>query len=200
MAEPDTSRPPFKGAHVPRQAGVLGMILFLASLGMLFAWSLGGYVFIRVWNREKFELGLVRLPWTLWLSTALMLASSVALHVSLAAVRREKPRDLLRWLWVSMALAIGFVAVQAPAMGAILSDRHRSLERQVATHHLLFFLVLLHALHVVGGLVALGRVIMGARRGRFDHESHEPVKYVVMYWHFLDVVWLVMFAVLLLTR
>jgi heme/copper-type cytochrome/quinol oxidase subunit 3 len=176
------------------------MILFLAALGMLFAWSLGGYIVIRVWNREKLELGMVRLPWGLWVSTALMLASSVALHRGLRAIRLEKPVELLRWLWTAMGLAVAFIAVQAPAMAVILSDRRQSLDRQVATHHLLFFLVLLHALHVAGGLVALGRVIAAARRGRFDHESHEPVKHAVMYWHFLDAVWLVMFAVLLLTR
>jgi heme/copper-type cytochrome/quinol oxidase subunit 3 len=201
VAEPAASSSPFKeGHHTPRPAGTLGMILFLAALGMLFAWSLGGYVIIRVWNREKFALGMVRLPWTLWVSTALMLASSVALHLGLRAVRREKSSDMLRWLWAAMALAVAFVLVQTPAMAAILAERSQSLNRQVATHHLLFFLVLLHALHVVGGLVALGRVISGARRRRFDHESHEPIKYAVMYWHFLDVVWLVMFAVLLLTR
>lgn len=201
MAPSEPSSPQFKDGHyTPRQAGVLGMILFLAALAMLFAWSLAGYVLIRVWNREKFPLGLVSLPWGLWVSTALMLASSVALHLALQAVRRERLKALRRWLWVALALAVGFIAVQTPSMAAVLGRRWESRRLGVATYDLLFFLVLLHALHVAGGLVALGRVIYRAARGRFDHESHEPVRYAAMYWHFLDAVWVVMFAVLLLTR
>ena len=47
--------------------------------------------------------------------------------------------------------------------------------------------------------IPLAVVTRYAHLGAYDHESHAPVKYVTMYWHFLDVVWIVMFAVLLVT-
>ena len=62
---------------------------------------------------------------------------------------------------------------------------------------LIFFLVLLHALHVVGGVVALVRVIVLTSRGTFDHEHYLPARHAALYWHFLDVVWLVMFTTFL---
>ena len=47
--------------------------------------------------------------------------------------------------------------------------------------------------------IPLAVVTRNAHLGAYDHESYAPVKYVTMYWHFLDVVWIVMFAVLLVT-
>ena len=56
---------------------------------------------------------------------------------------------------------------------------------------LVFTLVLIHALHVIGGIVQLLIVWSKARRHRFDHEHYAPVKHAMMYWHFLDGVWVV---------
>jgi heme/copper-type cytochrome/quinol oxidase subunit 3 len=58
---------------------------------------------------------------------------------------------------------------------------------------LVFVLILLHAVHVLGGLIGLGRVVYGAYRDRYDHESYVGVQNVTWYWHFLDIVWLIMF-------
>ena len=60
-------------------------------------------------------------------------------------------------------------------------------------------LAVLHALHVLGGVVALGLVAVRSLKGRYDHERHWPVDFTAQYWHFLDVVWLCMLAVFWLT-
>ncbi|MEX0652881.1 MAG: cytochrome c oxidase subunit 3 [Phycisphaeraceae bacterium] len=62
---------------------------------------------------------------------------------------------------------------------------------------LVMFLILVHALHVLGGLIPLAVVTVKAHAGRYDHEHHGPVKYLTMYWHFLDGVWIVMFVLFL---
>ena len=64
---------------------------------------------------------------------------------------------------------------------------------------LVFFLILVHGLHVMGGILPLVNITVKAHRGRYDHEHHGPVKYIAMYWHFLDGVWVTMFAVLIVT-
>jgi heme/copper-type cytochrome/quinol oxidase subunit 3 len=61
---------------------------------------------------------------------------------------------------------------------------------------LIFFLILVHALHVVGGLVGLSVTTAHALQGRYDHERYGGVKHAAMYWHFLDAVWLVMYGCL----
>ena len=55
-----------------------------------------------------------------------------------------------------------------------------------------FVLAMLHALHVVGGMIGMGIVFVRAWQGRYDHESYFAIRFSALYWHFLDVVWLLM--------
>ena len=198
--------------RVPPKAGVFGMWLFLAALGMLFAASMLGYVLIRVQQtRELFNpvtkitlppsappLGTLHLPFGLWFSTLVILASSVTMHLALQNVRRERQPKFRNWLVATLVLSGLFLLVQTPSLAALLLEHNRA----DTTHTLLgfvFFLVIIHALHLVGGILPLAVVTRNAHLGHYDHESHGSVKYVTMYWHFLDAVWIVMFAVLLLT-
>ena len=192
----------------PRQIATVGLWLFLASLAMLFAASMLGYILIRlsarhgVEGRQSVPLGTLHLPPELWASTALVIGVSVALWRAVAAVKREHQRPFRTWLTLSLLLAAGFIAVQTPAMMQLISE-HKSLRQTpggTALYGLIFFLVLLHALHVVGGIIVLVRVVALGLANRYDHEHFSPVKHATMYWHFLDVVWLVMFSTFLLTR
>jgi cytochrome c oxidase subunit 3 len=191
-----------------RQIATVGLWLFLASLAMLFAASMLGYILIRLSARHGVEgrpsvpLGRLHLPPELWGSTALVIGVSIALWRALAAVKREHQKPFRIWLTLSLVLAAGFIAVQTPAMIQLISE-HKALRHTnggTALYGLIFFLVLLHALHVVGGIIVLIRVVILGHRNHYDHEHYSPVKHATMYWHFLDVVWLVMFSTFLLTR
>ena len=202
LDERDTPR------YSPRQIATVGLWLFLASLAMLFSASMLGYVLIRLSARRGVEgrpalpFGSLHFPPELWGSTVLVIGVSIALWQALAAVKRERQGRFRTWLMLSLVFAAGFIAVQTPAMIQLISE-HKSL-RQIpggtALYGLIFFLVLLHALHVVGGIIVLVRVVILGHRNRYDHEHFSPVKHATMYWHFLDVVWLVMFSTFLLTR
>lgn len=170
------------------------MWLFLAALGMLFASSMAAYVIVRL----RATAGPVELPALLWLSTVIMLASSVTIHAALTAVRRERQQTFQSMILATLVLAVLFVMVQMPAMVALLTAHGAMRMQGVHVYGLVFFLVLLHALHVIGGVAGLARIAAYARLGRFDHESHAPVRHIAMYWHFLDMVWLVMFGILLM--
>ena len=61
-----------------------------------------------------------------------------------------------------------------------------------------FMLTGLHAAHVIGGVILLGVVTARAAQGRYGSGRHNGVTYAAMYWHFLDAVWIVLFAVLVL--
>lgn len=185
----------------PRRHSVVtvGLWVFLVALAMLFGASMLGYVYIRLVGPRALAhtAAPVHVPSLLWVSTAIVLAVSYSLHRALAAVRRERHAPFRTWLRASLALAVGFIAVQTPAMIMLLRE-HAALSAQgVHIYGLIFFLVLLHALHVVGGVVALVRVIVLESRGIFDHEHFLPIRHAAMYWHFLDVVWLVMFTTFL---
>jgi heme/copper-type cytochrome/quinol oxidase subunit 3 len=183
--------------RVPARAQTVGMWLFLAALAMLFGATMAGYFIVRA---RQGAVASLQLPRTLWISTALMLAGSTTIHFALTAVRRERQQELRRHLIMTCIFAALFVIVQTPAMMQLL-EQHRELAatQRVFLYGMVFFLILVHALHVLGGLVGLGVTTANALRGRYDHENYTGVKSVAMYWHFLDLVWIIMYLGIFLT-
>lgn len=222
MNMPTPDRPGFfedRHVHLPHGTGVFGMWLFLIALGILFASSMAGYVIIRLTTLDPVThpvtgvvlrqagpaLGSVRMPPWLWLSTAVILVSSFTIQMALRAVRKERLAQLRKYLTATLVLAVLFLIVQTPSLIALLGEHqaHRLQLREEVSLALMpsgmiFFLIVLHGLHLIGGIIPLGIVTRNARLNRYDHESHNPVHYVAMYWHFLDAVWISLFAGLLL--
>ena len=202
--------------HVPPGTGTIGMVLFLVALAMLFGSSILGYLLIRFTARDAPQIGTIHLPLGLWISTILILASSVTMHWSLQAVRFERQSSFRRWLSLTLALAVLFLVVQTPSLMALVHDHLpqvrayqdalRLAQAQgrptagvpMPIGGLVFLLIFVHALHVIGGIVPLVYITWNAHRGNYDHERYSPVKYITMYWHFLDAVWIIMFVTLML--
>lgn len=211
--------------NTPRQpsfknVGTLGMILFLAALFMLFAASLLAYVMVRLNGTNAPPAGSIHLPGLLWLSTVMVIGVSVALAVATRQIREGKHRSYRKSLTAALALAAGFLTIQAPAMVSIFKQHAALRSSNIAVYGLIFFLILLHALHVVGGMVVLVIVTVKAHRGAYERPvvnpdatrpapaaaapvsplDHDPIRHTTLYWHFLDCVWIVMFLVFLLMR
>ncbi|QDU72680.1 cytochrome c oxidase subunit 3 [Mucisphaera calidilacus] len=215
--------------HVPKKAGDFGMWLFLISLGMLFAASMLAYTIIRVNGMlEKTNYitgepippagppwGSMTIPVGLWVSTAVILLSSFTIHRALTHIRLERQEAFCRAMWATLGLAVVFLLVQTPSLLALLGDHWDAIAQRQAVangqmaaadttstnplYGAVFVLILIHALHVIGGVVPLAIVTRDAHKRKYDHEHHAPVKHLAMYWHFLDAVWISMFAVLLVT-
>jgi heme/copper-type cytochrome/quinol oxidase subunit 3 len=181
------------GFHTPIRTATIGMYLFLASLFMLFAAGLLGYVIIRVNGIGRMALGAVEVPQTLWISTVVVLFGSVTIQLAVINLRREQQQPFRRWLLATLALAVAFVIVQVPSLKRLLDQNAALREKHIAFYGLIFMLILLHAAHVVGGIAALVWTSKRAAEGAYDHENYQPVGRVALYWHFLDAVWLAMF-------
>jgi cytochrome c oxidase subunit III len=209
----------------PARAYRLAMWIFLASLGMLFASSLLAYALMRYDGPQAPRHGAVSPPASLLASTALLLLGSATMTAAVVAVRRERQTRFRILLAISTLLAFGFLVVQTPAMSRMVADYARErgdlplpisgVASPEAREHLrvipksagartgqlyavVVSLVVLHALHVVGGLIPLAVTTMRAFHGRYDHEVHEGVSLCAMYWHFLDVVWIALYGTFLL--
>ncbi len=187
MLDPKTNH------HAPAGTGTLGMWLFLAALTMLFGATMTGYAIIRITGAQSPRLRTISLPESLWLSTALMLLGSWTIHRAVASVRRERQRSLRRNLLASCLLAAAFVIIQTPSLYALFIQHQHLATAGMRLYGLIFFLILIHALHVLGGIIGLAVTTLNAHRKRYDHENYAGVKHAAMYWHFLDAVWLVMF-------
>ena len=193
---------------VPSRVQTFGMWIFLVGLAILFFSGMVAYAFIRVTGAGLPDPGALRPALEsplLFTSTGLVLAASFAIHMSVVRVRREKRRAFLTWLILCDVLALAFVAVQTPAMIHLLSRDvgvGHALDqlgpRPTRLYGLIFFFVLIHALHVVGGIIYLAFVTKRAFAGKYDHEHTVGVRHAALYWHFLDVVWLMMFGTFLI--
>jgi len=201
---PRNDRPPLPN---PKRTGTFGMALILLSLGMLFTASVVGYAAIRLRianppadpatgqpDAPAMPLGAIELPPILWLSTALMVASSIALHWAGISVAIERLRNFRRGILLTLGIGLLFLAVQIPAM--VNLARSQALETDLRLYNLAIVLIVLHGLHVIGGLIPLGVIARNAFRGKYDHEHNHPVTLFAMYWHFLLVVWVLMFSVM----
>jgi cytochrome c oxidase subunit III len=183
-----------KGDILVPGAGTFGMAVLVISLTTLFAASMAAYLFIRS-RTPNWGLAMPPVPRTLWLSTAVILLASVAIQRAHGAVRRGHERRLRRNLAATFIIGVVFLLLQTfnwwEFYGAI-----RHIDLSGAYLGMFFVLTGLHAAHVVGGLIPLGVVMSRAGRGRYSPNYHPGVRYLAIYWHFLDAIWVVLFGVL----
>ncbi len=189
---------PFASPQARFAAGALGMRLFLLSLGMLFAAAVIGYATIRMAGAPA---GLPPLPRGLWLSTLLLLAGSAAVQGALGAARRNLQGRLRACLAATVLLGTAFLLVQGACWIAWAPAMREALSGSAGTYVLSGFYVLtgLHGLHVLGGLVPLAVVTRRAWAGCYAPQACAGISYLAAYWHFLDAMWLVLFATLLVS-
>ena len=192
--------------------GSLGMWLFIAALFMLFASSLLAYILIRLNAAKPHEVEIIgypktviplhtlHLPVTLWASTFLVVGVSIAIAVAQFFFRRHLQQPYRISLIVALALAAEFISVQTPAMANLVRSHRDMIGQHIHLYGLLFVLVLLHALHVVGGMIGLGRLVIKVQHGDYDPSDINPSRNVALYWHFLDLVWIAMFATFYIMR
>lgn len=171
------------------------MVLLLASLAMGLGAILAFY-FIMWANAPQWPPpDTPPLPIGLWLSTALIVSSSITMHLALAAAKRGAGRRLTAMMLFTLLLAMAFIVSQVVNWWLAYAAQMPPDRNMYA---LTFYLLTgLHGLHIVGGLIPLTIVSAKAAGGRYTPDNHAGVGYCAMYWHFVDVVWLVMFVSLL---
>ena len=194
---------------LPPGTHALGMWLFIAALAVLFIAGMIAYILFRITGTfdhthpvtgeviagKAPPLHTIDMPMILWLSTAAILFSSYSIHRALENVRHERQDRFRQALFTTLLLAVPFFLAQGAGLATLLG---RTADAGVALQRTIVFLIIIHALHLIGGMIPLFVVTRRAHAGRYDHEYHTPVRHLALYWHFLDAVWLVMFATFLL--
>ncbi|MER9326478.1 MULTISPECIES: cytochrome c oxidase subunit 3 [unclassified Mesorhizobium] len=168
----------------------IGLGVFLAVVGCLFALITSAY-FMRMALSDWQALPLPRL---LWLNTGVLVLSSIALQCAALAARRGQ-MDMVR---LGLATA-GFTAL-AFLIGQLVAWRELSADGYFLASNpansFFYLLTGMHGLHILGGLVGLGRTTVGAWNGARPARLRLSVELCAMYWHFLLFVWLAIFALL----
>ncbi|MAB72272.1 MAG: hypothetical protein CMJ54_07165 [Planctomycetaceae bacterium] len=187
---------PFEDPEHRLAAGRFGMLIFIASLAMIFAGAILGFLVVRLEDEGTWPPpGMPSLPWSLLFSTVVLVASSVTFLRATGALRRDDGPGLVRWLSVTLMLALVFLTVQTFAWWDLVG-RGMDFSRHLYAWTF-YFLTGLHAVHVLGGVIPLWIVTRRVRGGDRSESVRRGVAYTAMYWHFLDVAWVVLYLTLI---
>jgi cytochrome c oxidase subunit 3 len=174
----------------PPPAAKVGLAIFLGVAICVFSLLTAAY-FMRMdspdWQNPP-------LPRVLWLNTALLVLSSVALQGAYFAAARDEKARLRLLLKLAVASSGCFLFGQSWAWRELISDGYFVASN--AANAFFYLLTAIHALHLLGGLVALMRTIDKAWRPVSRAALRTSVELCAIYWHFLLAVWLVIFALM----
>lgn len=179
--------------------GKLGIWLFLASEVMLFGALFSTYVLLRV-NAVEWPHGSdagLSIPLAT-LNTMVLIASSVTMVLAWATLRLGKIERFRWFLGATIALAGMFMVIKAIEYGGKFSH---GIYPSTSTFYAIYFtLTGLHGLHVVGGVIVNGYLLLwGSKMWYTERERFEGrIECAGLYWHFVDLVWIFLFPVLYL--
>ncbi len=136
-------------------------------------------------------------PMVLWLNTALLILSSIALQRASGAANRGQIDSLRSSLFTAGVLAFAFLAGQLMAWQQLIDLGYFASTNPA--NAFFYLMTAFHGLHLLGGLVAWARTSAKLRRGVAMEKLRLSVELCAVYWHFLLVIWLVLFGLLLFT-
>jgi cytochrome c oxidase subunit III len=169
----------------------IGLGVFLAVAGSLLVLLVSAYTMrmdMEDW-RPLPQPGLLRV------NTGVLVASSLALHWARGAVRRGELDATRSWLLVGGVAALAFLVGQVLAWKQLTEAGYRLTTNPADSFF--YLITAIHGLHVLGGLVALGRTGIRLWRGDAGTEALRlGVELCATYWHFLLAVWIVLFGLL----
>ena len=170
---------------------LLGMLLFIISEIMVFGAFFTAYFFIRIVTGDGwFPVNGIELPVAIaGVNTAILVSSSVTLHWAEHSIKNGNRRGLQTGILATFLLGCTFLFIQINEyihVGFSPADH--------AQGSVFYGLTGLHGAHVFIGLVLLGMVVVRSFRGHFSPEQHRGVEIPGIYWHFVDVMWIVVYV------
>jgi heme/copper-type cytochrome/quinol oxidase subunit 3 len=191
--------------EAPPGSSSLGLRILLISLGVFFAAGLAAYVTARtgrLGHQVTSGSGIehVNLPVWFWVSTLVILVSSACLHYAQVSARVGHARRARRAFLATTALGYLFLLLQIPGLVQLVGRHRAAAETQTLIYMSVLFLVVLHALHVIGGLIPATGIAASSSREPLGASRAALLRRMAIYWHFLAVVWMVLFSTFLLVR
>jgi cytochrome c oxidase subunit III len=171
------------------EAPTLGMLLFIISEVMIFGAFFTAYFFIRIVNHDPWPSPGTTLPENVaGVNTAILLSSSLTLHWASTSIKNGNRFGLKAGMLSTFLLGLTFLFVQINEYIHIGFAGHDSAQATV-----FYSLTGLHGAHVFIGLCALAMVTIRAFRGHYSPENHRGVEVPGIYWHFVDIMWIVVY-------
>jgi cytochrome c oxidase subunit 3 len=169
---------------------MLGMLLFIISEIMIFGAFFTAYFFIRVAQGDPWPAPGTKLPVAVaGVNTLILVSSSFTLHWAETSIKRGNRFGLKAGMLATFLLGCTFLFIQINEYANI-----GFAPQDHAQQTIFYSLTGLHGAHVTIGLILLLIVTVRAFRGHFSPEEHRGVEVPGIYWHFVDIMWIVVYT------
>jgi len=172
------------------------MWLYLASEVVIFAMLIAVYIVFRYNNPDVIsdvheKLGIILVS----VNTFLLLASSWSMVMGLQQIQRGNVQGLIRWIGLTAVLGAVFVGLQYVEYNELA---HLGLSLSTDFGMRFYAPTAFHGAHVIIGVLWALRIVLRARKGYYSAQNYLGVEIFGLYWHFVDVVWILLFTVIYL--
>lgn len=175
----------------------LGMWVFLGSEVMFFTALIGAYIILRVARPDAWSPPgtVLNVPVTA-VNTFLLICSSVTMVKAFASAQDGLQKALCWWLVATVVIGATFVGVQVYEYQELM---HKGFVPSEGLYGSTFYTMTgFHGLHVSIGVLCMMFVTWRAFRGRYTAADHRGVEVIGLYWHFVDLVWIILFTIVYL--
>jgi heme/copper-type cytochrome/quinol oxidase subunit 3 len=174
----------------------MGMWVFLCSEVMFFTGLIGSYIVLRfatpLWPPPA---SVLNIPLTA-MNTFILICSSVTMVQALAAISRGDARKMKLFLCLTLLFGSIFISIQGVEYWKLI---HEGFNPHVSLFGSVFFTTTgFHGFHVFCGVVCMAFVTGKAFLGKYTQASHQGIETLGLYWHFVDLVWIVLFTIIYL--
>ena len=177
----------------------LGMWVFLGSEIMFFTALIGSYLILRAGNPGAWPAEgpkeVLNIPVTAF-NTFLLICSSVSMVKAFAAIAAGDQRRLQAWLIVTVIMGASFVGVQAYEYTELVG--HGFVPSEGLFGSTFYIMTGFHGFHVSVGVICMSFVTWKAFRGKYTAQDYRGVEVIGLYWHFVDLVWIILFTIVYL--
>lgn len=169
------------------------MMLWFAiiSLSMAFAGLTSAYV---VSAERPDWIENYTIPTAFYISLAVIILSSVTIHYAKANIKKEHNKTGMYLLWATFVLGIVFIILQFVGFREFIQSGYyfTGSESNITTSYI-YLIVLLHVVHIVGGLLALIVVIYNHYKLKYINGKTLGIEQAATFWHFIDGLWIYLF-------
>jgi len=171
-----------------------GMLIALGSFSMLFIALLASYGILRVRSGLWMSYTIGTIPFFLaWVNTVVILISSITLFMASKANERENKIVTLNQIYTTITIGLVFLSLQIILWNVLINDGFTITSHQAGS--VFYMLSGLHGLHILGGLISLIWLIF---KIRVNNLILKPMRLVSMFWHYLTLIWIVIFITVIL--
>jgi heme/copper-type cytochrome/quinol oxidase subunit 3 len=191
------STPVLDARPTGRSLGWWGTVALIATEGMLFALLLFGNFYLRARSVDWPQGGIEdpEIPKSA-VRTVVLLASTIPAIVAERAMKRGQRGTAIAGLTLVILMGGAFLASH---VDDLLTLHDKFVPSTNAYASVFYTITNLHALHVLVGLIVLSFLLWRLLAGHYRHGHHQPVENGIMYWHFVDVVWVFVYTSLYLS-